>query len=69
MNVNEFIKDAKSNGERNIYVRGRKLAEEYRVQELRTKKHDHLALFWDDLGNAVVLTRKGQVLQLIGDEI
>lgn len=69
MNVNEFINDAKNNGEENIYVRGRKLAEEHRVRELRTKKHDHQALFWDELGNAIVLTRRGQVLQLIGNEI
>ena len=69
MNLNDFITDAKNNGERFICVRGRKLAEEYRVTELRTKKHDHQALFWDELGNAIVLTRKGQVLQLIGNEI
>lgn len=69
MNLNDFIADAKKNGEQFICVRGRKLAEEHRVTELRTKKHDHQALFWDELGNAIVLTRKGQVLQLIGDEI
>ena len=36
--------------------------------ELRTKKNDYLALNWDELGNVLVLTAKGVVLQLIGSE-
>jgi len=36
--------------------------------ELRTKKNNHLAVKWDELGNAFVLTAKGTTLQLIGNE-
>lgn len=50
-------------------VRGVKLARELRCPELRTRKHDHLAVRWDELGNAFVLTRNGQRLNLLHHEI
>ena len=37
-----------------------------RFYQLRTKKHDHLAVNWDELGNAFVLTKNGVRLNLIG---
>lgn len=62
MNVNKFINDAKKNGERNMQAVSEPVADDPVFQ-------GEDFLFWDDLGSATVLTRKGQVLQLIGDEI
>jgi hypothetical protein len=50
-------------------VRGRELAKALKCSEIRTKKHDHLAVFFDELGNALVLTRKGLRLNLLHSEI
>jgi hypothetical protein len=52
-----------------MQVRGKLLAREMRQTELRTRKHDHLAVIWDDLGNAFVLTRTGMRQQLLHNEI
>lgn len=49
-------------------VRDVKLARELKCNELRTAKHNYLAVSWDELGNAFVLTAGGRRLQLIGDE-
>jgi len=37
-------------------------------KQLRSRKHTHLALQIDELGNSFVLTNKGQRMQLIGGE-
>lgn len=58
--VSEFPKSA---------VRGRHLAKALRCSEIRTKKHTHLAVCFDELGNAFVLTRKGLRLNLLHSEI
>ena len=39
------------------------------VREIRSAKHDHLAVIWDEPGNAFVLTRNGQRLQLLESEL
>jgi len=62
--IKDFVADVGS-----CQVRDAKLARELRRPELRTKKHNHLAVAWDELGNAFVLTAGGRRLQLIGDEI
>lgn len=49
-------------------IRDVKLANELKCRELRTAKHNYLAVSWDELGNAFVLTAGGRRLQLIGDE-
>ena len=36
--------------------------------QLRSKKHDHLAMVTDELGNQFVLTAKGKRVQLIDEE-
>ena len=53
----------------NSAVRGRDLAKALRCSEVRTKKHTHLAVCFDELGNAFVLTRKGLRLNLLHSEI
>ena len=77
MNINEFIKQLEETGERtsSIFVRHSAAKKQNvplhdpRLRELRTKKHDHLALIWDDLGNATVLTKRGTVLNLTANEL
>ena len=59
----DFVDDVGS-----CYVRDVKLADQLKCRELRTAKHRHLAVDWDELGNAFVLTAGGRRLQLIGDE-
>jgi hypothetical protein len=59
--VNEFRKDFTINQTRKEYMKGGE-------RELRTKKHNHLAVVYDELGNVFVLTNKGERLQLIGNE-
>jgi hypothetical protein len=49
-------------------VRGAKLARTLRARELRTKKNNHLAVTWDELGNAFVLRADGYRVQLCGSE-
>jgi hypothetical protein len=49
-------------------VRDPKLARELKCSELRTNKHSYLAVSWDELGNAFVMTQGGARKQLIGDE-
>jgi len=49
-------------------VRGAKLARSLGARELRTKKNDHLAVVWDELGNAFALRVDGRRVQLIGSE-
>lgn len=50
-------------------VRDVKLAQELKCAQLRTKKHTHLAVLWDELGNAFVLTSNGQRKQMLHHEI
>ena len=49
-------------------VRGAKLSRTIRAQELRTKKNNHLAAVWDELGNVFVLRADGYRVQLHPDE-
>jgi hypothetical protein len=62
--IREFIADFGA-----CQVRGVKLAEELKCSQLRTKKHNHLAVKWDDLGNAFVLTVRGERKQMLHSEI
>jgi len=62
--IRQFVADFGS-----CQVRGVRLARELRKPELRTKKHKHLAVKWDELGNAFVLTVTGQRKQLLWHEI
>lgn len=64
--IRDFVKDV---GVAFTQVRGVKLANELRATEIRSKKHDHLAIHWDELGNAFVLTARGQRLNLLHNEI
>ena len=49
-----------------LYVRGgRAFADGLKATELRTSKHSHLAICWDELGNAFVLKGNGQRLQCL----
>lgn len=59
--VSQFRKDYGIHQTRRKYMKGNEA-------ELRTKKNDYLALNWDELGNVLVLTAKGVVIQLIGNE-
>lgn len=45
------------------------LHKELGATELRSKRHTHLAIKWDELGNAFVLTATGQRLNLMKNEI
>ena len=51
-------------------VRDRKFADEQkpRLRQLRTKKNNHLAVIWDELGNAWTLKKNGQRVQLTQKE-
>lgn len=62
--IRQFVADVGS-----CSVRDVKLANELKCPQLRTAKHNHLAVSWDELGNAYVLTVGGHRLQLIGNEI
>lgn len=42
---------------------------ELKENELRSKRHTHLAIKWDELGNAFVLTANGQRQNLFANEI
>lgn len=65
----QFISDIReAGGFQHLQVRGIKRARALSTAELRTKKNNYRAVAWDDLGNATVLTRGGQVRQLIGNE-
>jgi len=69
MNVQEFARQIQESKDLQfLQVRGVKLAESLQAHQLRTKKNDHRAVAWDELGNATVLTKAGQVRQLIGNE-
>lgn len=59
--VNSFRKHYGIDQTRKQYVQGGEA-------ELRTKKNNHLAVKWDELGNAFVLTIHGNTIQLIGNE-
>lgn len=59
--VSEFRKDYSINQIRKEFMQGGE-------RELRTKKNDHIAVSWDELGNAFVLTKSGTRKQLIGNE-
>lgn len=52
-----------------IQTRDVRTSNELRTAQLRSKKHSLLAICWDELGNAFVLTAQGQRKQLIGSEI
>ena len=51
-----------------LQVRG-KLARELGVKEIRSKKHNLLAIKWDELDNAFVLTATGERIQLLNREL
>lgn len=59
--VNEFRKDHSIHQIRREFMQSGE-------SELRTKKNDHIAVSWDELGNAFVLTKVGTRKQLIGKE-
>lgn len=63
--LTSFIEDFKT---QYIYVRDVCLAEALRLRQLRTKKNNHLACVWDELGNAFVLTAEGLRRQILRDE-
>jgi|DEB0MinimDraft_6_1074348.scaffolds.fasta_scaffold18033_2 hypothetical protein len=66
----EFI-DMAIADKRITFVRGRARAEKFAtrwVRELRSKKNDFQAVSYDELGNAIVLDRKGNVKQLCGKD-
>ena len=72
MDTKQFIKQLEETGERtsSVFVRNRKLLKsDPTLRELRTKKHTHRALIWDDLGNATVLTKRGYILNLTASEL
>lgn len=52
-----------------MYVRGVKLARELRCSEIRSRKHTHLAIVYDELGNGFVLTARGERLNLLRNEL
>ena len=62
--VREFLADFPGSAIRDI-----RMADRLRTPQLRSKKHDHLAVAWDELGNAFVLTARLQRKQLIKGEI
>lgn len=64
--IHSFVADY---GTRAMQVRSASLAKSLGVTELRSKRHDHLAIQWDDLGNAFVLTAHGQRLNLYPHEL
>mgnify|MGYP003630778709 FL=1 len=67
MTLNEFLADKTyTNGYQFAQVRGKAKAIAAKRKELRTKKNTFQATVWDELGNLVVLTRSGMVMQLIG---
>jgi len=66
--IAKFIEDVRGNGFVRIQVRGVKNARAHKARELRTKKNDYRVVAWDELGNATVLTKRGEVRQLIGNE-
>lgn len=51
-----------------LQVRG-PMHNEVGANELRSKRHSHLAIKWDDLGNAFVLTDAGLRLNLFANEL
>lgn len=64
--IHSFVADY---GTRAMQVRSSHLAKSLCVSELRSKRHDHLAIQWDEIGNAFVLTAHGQRLNLYPHEI
>ena len=62
--IRSFIKDFKR-----AEVRGRSLAQELGVPEIRSKKHNILAIKWDGLENAFCLCADGIRRQLYSWEI
>lgn len=63
--LNAFIKDFANYP---MVVRDRVIAREQRIRQLRTKKNNHLAMAFDELGNAFVLCADGFCRQLDLDE-
>jgi len=59
--VNEFRKDYSIHQIRKEFIQSGE-------RELRTQKNDYIAVSWDELGNAFVLTKSGSRKQLIGNE-
>lgn len=52
----------------NAAIRGRIMARQHKRTEIRSTKHNHMAIVWDELGNAFVLTSTCCRMQLIGNE-
>lgn len=67
----QFVAGIRASGESaHIQVRGAALSKELRVSELRTGKHDHLAVaWWRDGAYPTVLTSTGCILQLTEREL
>ncbi len=59
--LRRFIKDFKSFP---MQIRDQKIAKENRIDFLRTKKSNHLAVAYDELGNAFCLCADGFCRQL-----
>ena len=57
--------------EHNYYpsIRARKMAKLFRRSEVRSKKHNMLAVRWDELGNCFCLCADGQRRQLSAKEL
>jgi predicted lipoprotein len=70
--LKSFVDVALASGDQ-VFVRlarwqDRKALGGNQVRELRSKKNNHSAIAYDDLGNVSVLTRDGVTVQLISRE-
>jgi len=71
--VSQFVRDVVEINGRialdRLFVRTRKLSDRLETRELRTKKNTFQAYHWQaDIGMVVVLTARGNVLQLTIEE-
>ena len=62
--IKEFLEDYPHSD-----VRGRKMAKLFKRSEVRSKKHNMLAVRWDELGNCFCLCADGQRRQLSAKEL
>ena len=62
--IKEFLEDVGG-----ADVRGRKMAEMFKRSEVRSKKHNMLAVRWDELGNCFCLCADGMRRQLTAKEL
>ncbi len=59
-----FVKDFPASSVRDI-----QFANEHRTHQLRTKRHNHLAVCYDELGNGLALCADGVRRQLLAEEL